>query len=441
MPRFILALLVLCLPLVGPNGAEGAEVRNWVVGWTGSAQGPYPAGNATAQPELKFAFPNPEQGAVDQSFRMIVKPDVWGKEARVRLSNAFGTQPVTFTEVHVGLQTSGAAVLADTNRTALFRGKPSVTIPPGGSVVSDTVALTFVKNPDDPLLIGRKLAVSFHVVGASGPMTWHAKGLQTSYVSAPGALHADGENEASFPYSTTSWYFLDAVIMAAPPGAKAIVAFGDSITDGTASTLNGDDRWPDVFARRLHAAHGNHYAVVNQGIGGNQVVGPAEYTPAKPVNGGPSAVSRLDRDIVSLPGVGAVIWLEGINDFGTAGASVEAVMQGYRDGVAHLRTNIPGVKIYVATLTTALGSTPTHGTPEVEAKRKALNTWFRREKLFDGVADFDAVTLDAATGKLKPAMVPGSSIGGPGDGLHPNRAGYAAMGGAVDLGWFAGGKR
>jgi lysophospholipase L1-like esterase len=94
------------------------------------------------------------------------------------------------------------------------------------------------------------------------------------------------------------------------------------------------------------------------------------------------------------------------------------------------------VKIYVATLTTALGSTPTHGTPAVDAKRKALNAWFKTEKIFDGVADFDAATLDSATGMLKPAFKPGSSIGGPGDGLHPNRAGYAAMGAAVDLGWF-----
>ena len=163
---------------------------------------------------------------------------------------------------------------------------------------------------------------------------------------------------------------------------------------------------------------------------------PAAYTATDAIPGGPSAISRLDRDIVGLPGVGAVVWLEGINDFGSAEATVEALMQGYRDGVAHLRKNIPGVKIYVATLTTALGSTPTHGRAEVDAKRKALNAWFKSEKIFDGVADFDAVTIDPATGALLPAFKPGSSIGGPGDGLHPNRAGYATMGGAVPLEWF-----
>ncbi len=436
MLRPILTLLVMSLTFIGGTQAMAADYRNWIVCWTGSVQGPYPTGNATAQPELQFVFPNPQQGATDQSFRMIVRPDIWGKEARFRLSNVFGTKPVTFSHARLGLQTSGAALLPDSNRLVSFNGRTTVTVPPGGSVLSDTVVLTFVKDPADPMLVGRKLAISFHVAGASGPMTWHAKGLQTSYLAAPGAPHSDEETEAAFPYSTTSWFFLDAVMMTGAPGTKAIIAFGDSITDGTASTINGDDRWPDVFARRLHAAYGNRFSVVNQGIGGNRVVGPAAYTATDAIPGGPSAISRLDRDIVGLPGVGAVVWLEGINDFGSAEATVEALMQGYRDGVAHLRKNIPGVKIYVATLTTALGSTPTHGRAEVDAKRKALNAWFKSEKIFDGVADFDAVTIDPATGALLPAFKPGSSIGGPGDGLHPNRAGYATMGGAVPLEWF-----
>ena len=120
-----------------------------------------------------------------------------------------------------------------------------------------------------------------------------------------------------------------------PAKADVIVAFGDSITDGTASTINGDDRWPDVLSRRLHAAYGDDFVVVNEGIGGNQVVGPAEYTPAKPIAGGPSALSRLDRDVVSLPGVSAVIWLEGINDFGA-----DATRRG-RHGRLHQGRRLP----------------------------------------------------------------------------------------------------
>jgi len=415
--------------------ASQAGAQQWVASWTASAHGPYPIGNPTAQPELKFAFPSAQQGARNQTFRLIVKPDVWGQQTRIRLSNAFGTQPVTFNDAFVGLQESGSAVVKGTNQPVLFAGLKGVTVAPGQSVVSDAVALPFVKSPPDPLLKGRKLAVSFHVTGESGPMTWHAKALQTSYVTPPGSgPKGQDEGESAIPFSTTSWYFLDEIDMNLATKAAVIVAFGDSITDGTGTTINGDDRWPDVLSRRLHAAYGDDFVVVNQGIGGNQVVGPAEYTPAKPFPGGPSALSRLDRDITSLPGVTAVIWLEGINDFGAANATADAVQEGYAKGVGYLRQKMPGVKIFAATLTSALNSTiASHGRPEVDAKRKALNEFLRTSKIFDGVIDFDKATLDPATGEVKPEYQPNSSIGGPGDKLHPNRAGYAAMANAIDL--------
>jgi len=433
---FVFGCIFACTPVVHAQGKAAAP--HWVAAWTASSQGPYPVGNPTAQPELKFAFPDPARGAVDQSFRLIVRPDIWGKQARIRLSNVFGTQPVTFDGVYIALQTSGSAVLHGSSRPVTFGGKPTVTIAPGKDLVSDPVALPFVKNADDPMLVGRKLAVSFHVVGESGPMTWHAKALTTSYVSAPRAgSRGMDEGESGFPMSTASWYFLDEIDMTAPPATRVIVAFGDSITDGTASTLNGDDRWPDVFARRLHAATGNRYVVVNQGIGGNEVVGPKDYA-AKPTPGGPSALDRLQRDIISLPGVTAVIWLEGINDFGASRSSAQAVSDGVREGVARLRKSIPGVRIYMATLTGAMNSTPTHGTAEVEAKRKEYNQFIKSAGIFDGVIDFDAITLDSATGELKVEYQPNSTLGGPGDKLHPNRAGYAAMGNAVDVGMFAG---
>ena len=418
----------VCTAQVAP-----AKAPHWVAAWTASAHGPYPIGNPTAQPELKFAFPDAARGAVDQSFRMIVRPDIWGKQARIRLSNAFGTQPVTFDGAYIALQTSGSALLPGTSRAVTFAGKPSVTVGPGKDVVSDAVSLPFVKNGADPMLVGRRLAVSFHVAGESGPMTWHAKALTTSYLTAPGAgAHGGDESELAFPLSSTSWYFLDDVEMTAPPATRVIVAFGDSITDGTASTLNGDDRWPDVFARHLHAVSGNRYSVVNEGIGGNQVIGPTDYA-TKPIPGGPSALDRLQRDVISLPGVSTVIWLEGINDFGAASASAQAVSDGVRTGVTRLRERIPGVRVYMATLTGALNSTPTHGTPEVEAKRKEYNTFIRSAGIFDGVIDFDVITLDPKTGELKVEYQPNSTTGGPGDKLHPNRAGYAAMGNGIDL--------
>src|SRR3954466_8727746 len=286
-------------PAGGGDASDGGLPRPgeaWAASWAASVQGPYPVGNPSAQPDQRFAFPVPAEGADDQTLRLVLRPTLWGRQARLRFSNAFGTRPLNLDGAFVGLHLGGGALVPGTNRPLRFGGgREGVTVPPGGTVWSDPVDLPFAADPASPLLAGRKLAVSFHVVGRSGPMTWHAKALQTSYVTAPGAgSKGGGEGEAGVPFSTTSWYFLDALEMAGPPDGRAVVAFGDSITDGTNSTLNGDDRWPDGLGRRLQALHGKHVAVVNAGIGGNRVVGPAESSPSHPFSGGPSALARLE---------------------------------------------------------------------------------------------------------------------------------------------------
>jgi lysophospholipase L1-like esterase len=432
--RFFASLMVVAAFVSTP---AVAQPEAWSTSWAASVQGPYPLGNPSAQPDQRFAFPTPPAGANDQTFRLVVRPDLWGREARLRLSNAFGTRPVTFDGIFVGLQLGGAAVVPGTNQPVRFGGKDGVTIAPGEWVWSDAAALPFVGDREETFA-GRKLAVSFHVAGESGPMTWHAKALQTSYVTAPGSgARGREEDEGAFPFSTASWFFLDAVDVSAPTGTPVIVGFGDSITDGTASTMNGDDRWPDVLSRRLHAVYGNHVAVVNAGIGGNQVAGPKEYGPEKPFLGGPSAAQRLERDVLGLSGVTTVIWLEGINDFSKNGnAAVEDVLAGMREGVTRMHAATPGIRVIGATVVSALGSTiasGAHGFPEQDAKRKALNDFIRSSSVFDGVVDFDVATLDPATGGIKPEFVPESTTGGAGDKLHPNRAGYLAMGMIIDL--------
>jgi lysophospholipase L1-like esterase len=426
--RSSLLIASLSLLYAGPS-------QKWVTVWTASVQGPYPSGNAVAQPDLSQVFRPSQNGASDQSFRLIVRPDLWGKQARFRFSNAMGARPVAFDGAYVGLQLSGAAIVPGTNRPILFGGKPSISIQPGESAWSDSVELSFARDPSAALLQGRKLAVSFHIGGESGPMTWHAKALTTSYVTPPGAgAKGREETESSFPFPTTSWYFLDAVDVMAPAATRVIVAFGDSITDGTASTLNGDDRWPDVLSRRLHAAYGNRVAIVNAGIGGNRVAGPADYSLQQPFSGGPSAGARLERDVLSLSGVSAVVWLEGINDFSrTANATASSVQTAMTEVVKRIRAAIPGVRIVGATVTSALGASGAHGFPEENEKRQSLNRFIRTGGLFDGVADFDKATLDPQTGGLRPEFVPESATGGPGDKVHPNRLGYLAMGMAVDL--------
>jgi|KBSMisStaDraftv2_1062788.scaffolds.fasta_scaffold47513_3 lysophospholipase L1-like esterase len=427
--RCWIALLILAASFA----ATAAAPLHWVTSWAASVHGPYPVGNPSAQPNLSLVFPVAAAGARDQSFRLIVKPEYWGESARVRFSNVLGTRPVTFDGAYAGLQWSGSAVMPGTNRAITFCGKPAVTVPAGESAWSDPVALPFVKPGNE--LRGRKLAVSFHVVGESGPMTWHAKALQSSYVTLPGAgSKGNDESEAAFPFATASWYFIDAVDMAAPAELAVIVAFGDSITDGTASTINGDDRWPDVLARRLNG----RWVVVNAGIGGNQVIGPPEYSPQKPFPGGPAALHRLERDVLALSGVKAVIWLEGTNDFSKNGnAEADAVIAGMREGVGCIRAKIPGVIVIGATLTSALGSTSAaHGFELQDEKRKKLNAFIRTSGVFDGVADFDRATTDPQTGGMKAEFIPDNTVGGPGDKLHPNRMGYQAMGMAIDLGAF-----
>jgi len=432
MPAAALATILGALMLAGA-AAPGQLPRGqvWVTTWTGSAHGPYPSGNPVAQPALDRVF-DAQRGATDQTFRLIVRPTIWGPQVRLRFANTFGTQPVVLDDLFVGLQSAGAAIAAGTNRRVTFGGKHAVTLPPGQSISSDPVALPFVAGAAPAILAGRKLAVSFHVAGSTGPMTWHAKALQTSYLGGPGGgSHGAEESDTALPFTTTSWYFLDAIDVQAAPGTSTIVCFGDSITDGTGSTLNGDDRWPDVLARRLHAAYGPRIASVNAGIGGNRITGPTPYDSTTPFAGGPSALDRLERDVLSLSGVAAVIWLEGINDL-SSGSSADAVIAGIKEGVQRIRAR-GAIRVIGATITPALGATSAAGTPDVDARRKTVNAFIRSSGIFDGVADFDAVTRDETTGGLRPEFQPNSSIGGPGDALHPNRAGYLAMGNAIDL--------
>ena len=432
MARIARSLLVILFSVAATESTQLRRGDRWVAVWTASVQGPYPSGNPVAQPALDRVFESPDRGARDQTFRLIVRPGAWGVQARLRFSNAFGTRDVTLDDVFTGLQEAGASVVPGTNRRVTFNGgRSAITLPPGQSGFSDPVALPLVPRASLALLDGRKLAVSFHVVGSSGPMTWHAKALQTSYVSAPGAgSHGADQSDAAFPFSTTSWYFLDAVEARVADDLRVIACFGDSITDGTGSTLNGDDRWPDILSRRLRIAYGSRFVVVNAGIGGNRVTGPDAYDSKTPFAGGPSALDRLERDVLSLSGLSTIIWLEGINDL-SSGASADAVIDGIKEGVRRIRAH--GSRILMGTMTSALGSTAAAGTAEVDSRRQAVNAFIRSSDLFDGIIDFDAATRDPRTGGLRPEFQPNSSIGGPGDGLHPNRAGYLAMANAVDL--------
>ncbi|MDR1612912.1 MAG: GDSL-type esterase/lipase family protein [Planctomycetota bacterium] len=422
----VVVVLLLCLP---------AGALEWRTAWSASAQNPYPVGYPTGQPDLSFAFPDPAKGANDQSFRMVMAPTIWGEKVRIRFTNAFGVKPVTIDGAYIGLHRGSAAVVEGTNQPIRFGSSAKLTLQPGETAWSDAVDLPFVRRLSSDFLFGRKLAVSFHIAGESGLMTWHALGQNTSYISKPKAgVTGDDDGELSFPFGSYSWYFVDAVDMLAPSDTQVIACFGDSITDGEYSTLNGDDRWPDILARIANARFGNKVAVINAAISGNEVVGPVEHSAAKPYNGGPSAIDRIDRDLLSLSGVNAIIWLEGINDLRTGGKTAGQVEAGMRQVVDHVRRTRPGIRIFAATLVSSLDSTiEGYGTRELDAQRRILNDFIRTTDIFDGVIDFDSATFDPNTGKIKPEYGPDSAIGRAPDWLHPNRAGYLRMAEAVNL--------
>ena len=454
----LLLLLGLGLPVrAGDGNDQGEGNKKWVASWATSpatfftyAPPPQPFvatpgqpiqyAVANIQPDLAFPFPNANTTgatAIDQTFRSIVKPDLWGRTIRIRFSNVFGSKAVTFKSVTVGLQEYAANIVKDTLTAVTFNGGGSVTIQPGERAWSDPIRLGFVRGDEDRSVEGRNLAVSYAVQGDSGPMTYHSGANQTSFITGQGTGdHTYDEDGFAFQFTTTSWFFVETLDVKASADTVVICAFGDSITDGTHTTLNINDRWANVLSRRLHNAYGNKVSIVNEAIGGNRVVNPVVPNAAS----GPAAVDRLDRDVLGLSGLTDVIWLEGINDLGGA-HTTDSIIDGYKNVVGRLHN--AGVKVYGATLTSALGvfgvpfPTGDNG-PVVEAGRQVLNTFIRTSGLFDGVAEFDGATLDTATGNVKAVYLPNSQFTQlPWDYLHPNHAGYNAMGQVVDIAPFA----
>jgi lysophospholipase L1-like esterase len=355
-----------------------------------------------------------------QTLRQIVHTTSGGTRLRVVFSNAFGTSPMAVGAAGIALRDKDSAIVAGSARPLTFAGQATTTIPAGATMISDAVNLTAAPMSD--------LAIDIFLPSDTAtwpsPLTYHGSAVGTNYASAPG----NHVGEPAFANSTpvASWFLLDRVEASAPGNAAAIVTFGDSITDGTRSTPNTNSRWPDVLARRLQAdAATRHLSVLNAAIAGNRVLseGNAVF--------GINALARFDRDVLAQPGVRFVTVLEGINDIGMGArepfspTSAELIAA-YQQLIE--RAHVHGLKIIGATLTPFEGAA--YYTPEGETKRQAVNTWIRTSNAFDGVIDFDAVIRDPAQPtKFLPAF-------NSGDSLHPNDAGYKAMGEAVNLALF-----
>ncbi len=445
--------LVLALPAFGQNRTSDRWVATWATALVARPQGQGgpggrgqgPAAQPAAAPAPAPAAPNPATAPVaspgapattptappapgggrggflppvtisNQTIRQVVRVSVGGDRLRVVLSNAFGTAPVEIGAAHVALRDRDALIKASSVKPLTFGGRTTGTILPGATIVSDAVSLAVTPVSD--------LVVDLFLPGDLGtgpsPVTTHNGASQTNYLSASG--NHSGEAAMTVERTAGAWFLLSRVEVTAASGTGAVVAFGDSITDGARSTADTNSRWPDYLARRLAARPGAAISVLNAGISGNRVLGDGA---------GVSALARFDRDVLMQTGVTHVIIMEGINDIGIARANpapgADDLIAGHKQLIA--RAHARGLKVYGATLTPFEGAA--YWTAEGEAKRQALNQWIRTSGAYDAVIDFDQVTRDpAAPTKFLPAYDSG-------DHLHPGDAGYKAMGEAVDLKLF-----
>ena len=397
-------------PTAGDGPASGTNRESPYVGtWAASPQAPLDEGPSAA-------------GFENETLRLIARTSVGGRAVRIRLSNAFGDEPITFDRASVGIRAADAGIESGTLRRVTFGGDARVTIPPGARVMSDPVELHVGAEQD--------LAVNLYAEAATGPATWHQLETKTSYVSS-GDYTGDSSGDA-FSTEVPHWFFLEGVEVLAPDADGAIVCLGDSITDGFGSTIDADATYPDVLAERVNDHPGLRKSVLNAGISGNRVLNDSDVF-------GENALARFDRDVLTQTGVTDVILLEGINDIGfertegpefrpTTSVTAAEIIDGYRQLIR--RAHARGVRIFGGTLPPFKGADYYYEAGE--AKRQAVNEFIRTSGAFDGVIDFDEAIRDPNDPeRMRPVYDSG-------DNLHPGDAGYRAMAEAVDLHLFRG---
>lgn len=377
--------------------------QQWVATWQGA-------------PVVGSAIPGNTcpagDGLANQTVRNAVFVSAGGSSVRVRLTNAFGTAPVTVGHASVGVQASGAAPTPGGTVPLTFDGGASVTIPAGQELFSDPVQLNVTTLST--------LLVSVYVPDATGALTNHPFTTNTNFVAS--GDQTTSTDPAAFT-TTPCWMLVDGVDVdgaARPDGA--VVALGDSITDTANTKGDANDRWTDDLSKRLADPAGPadrpSVSVVNAGLGGNRLLAPRD---GQPYYGVP-ALERLERDVFQQSGVRSVIVFEGINDIGYD-ASAADMIDAYKKIIeaSHQR----GLKVIGATMT-PFGSSSIWTAARGQTWQD-VNDWIRTGGGFDAVIDFAAAT--AAPGD--PLTL--DPVYDSGDGLHPNDTGTQAMADSIDL--------
>lgn len=407
-----LAAAVLATTLCAvPVAKVRAQDTAWIDTWSAATQPIW-------EPDFLAGLSFP-RNVWNQTMRQVARVSVGGDQVRIILSNEFGDLPMTVGSAHVAIAAEGAAIVEGTDHALTFGGQSSISIPPGARVISDPTSL------EVPAL--SSLAISLYFPDVTPTTTMHFDGRQTGYL-----VSGDKTGETDFvpDAKTLSRLFLAGVRINAADDARALVTFGDSITDGDGSSADANSRWPDLLAERLIAAGGPQTAVLNEGISGERVL-----TDRMGIN----ALARFEEAILLHPKVETVIFMMGINDIGwpdsildqtAESVSANDVIAGYKQLIA--RAHDHEIRVIGATLTPfnhAFEGSPLGGyyNAEKEATRVAVNTWIRTGGAFDGVIDFDKVVQDPDNpNKILPAF-------NKGDNLHPNDAGYKAMADSIDL--------
>jgi lysophospholipase L1-like esterase len=406
-PRITRHCIMFALLIGGPGLAKDRPAADWVGAW-GFPPNSFVPTPVPPNPASRTNASVPDFN--DVTVRQIVRISAQAKRVRIRLSNEFADKPLRLGSVHVALAAEDGATVSGSDHVVTFSGRAAATIPAHAPMLSDPI--------DWALPALTKLTISVHLPEDTVPPAHRV----SEYISSPGDFTAAQRMPGSELVRTGA--LVSEVDIQSPRARRVVVTLGDSITEGFGSAVNEFRGWPDRLADRLSkSAAANRWSLVNLGINSNRLLhdGP-----------GDGALARFDRDVLSVSGVSMVLLLEGINDIGYSrtvpaqavtaadivGAYSQLIGRAHEHGIAVVAGTIPPFEN--SHYYDAAG----------EQTRQAVNRWIRTSGAFDGIVDFDSLLRDPAhPTQVKEALQRG-------DHLHPNDAGYAAMGDAIDLKLF-----